>query len=232
MLTDKELLQELKSLGSEQTRKTYKRHGVGHKQFGVSYANLGKLQKKIKIDHDLAGKLWTSRVHDAQILATMISDPAKMTAKEIDAWAKSFSNYVLTDAVAALVGKTPLAPKKAEQWSKSKEEWLGSAGWLILSGLAARDAELSDSFFLPYLDTIQSDIHKRKNRLRYAMNGALISIGARNSSLQKEALAVDAKIGKVEVDRGDTGCKTPDAANYIRKMVERKEQSQSKAAKA
>lgn len=232
MLTDKEVLQELKSLGNEQTRKTYKRHGVGDKQFGVSYSNLGKLQKKIKTDHNLAGKLWASGVHDAQILATMIADPGKMTAKEIDTWSKSLSNYVLTGAVAGLVGKTFLARQKAAQWSKSKEEWLGSAGWQILSGLASRDTELPDSFFLPYLDTIESDIHKRKNRVRHAMNGALISIGARNSSLQKKALSVAAKIGKVEVDHGETGCKTPDAANYMRKIVERKEQSQSKAAKA
>jgi 3-methyladenine DNA glycosylase AlkD len=232
VLTDKEVLQELKGLGNEQTRKTYKRHGVGDKQFGVSYSNLGKLQKKIKTDHDLAGKLWASGVHDAQILATMIADPGKMTAKETDTWSKSLSNYVLTDALSGLVSKTPLARKKAEQWSKSKEEWLGSAGWQILSGLASRDTELPDSFFLPYLDTIESDIHKRKNRVRHAMNGALISIGARNSSLQKKALAVAARIGRVEVDHGDTGCKTPDAANYMRKIVERKEQSQSKAAKA
>ena len=46
------------------------------------------------------------------------------------------------------------------------------------------------------------------------MNGALIAIGARNSSLQKKALAVAANIGKVEVDHGDTGCKTPGAADF------------------
>jgi len=231
-MTERQVLQELEALGNEQTRKTYRRHGVSGKQYGVSFANLGNLQKKIKTDHDLAGKLWASGVHDAQVLATMIADPTKMTAKEIDTWSKSLSNYVLTDVLAGLVSKTPLSRKKAEQWSKSKEEWLGSAGWQILNWLAARDAELPDGFFLPYLDTIQSAIHTRRNRVRYAMNGALISIGARNGSLRKKALAVAAKIGKVEVDHGDTGCKTPDAANYIRKIVERKEQSQSKAAKA
>lgn len=231
-MTDRQMLQKLEALGNEQTRKTYRRHGVSGKQYGVSFANLGKLQKKIKTDHDLAGKLWKSGVHDAQILATMIADPAKMTTQEMDTWAKSLSNYVITDALAGLIAKTPLARKKAEQLSKSKEEWLGSAGWQILCNMALRDAELPDSYFLPYLDTIQSDIHRRKNRVRYAMNGALIAIGARNISLQKKALAVAAKIGKVEVDHGDTGCKTPDAADYIRKMVGRKEQLQSKAAKA
>ena len=232
MSTAKDLLQKLETLGNEQTRKTYMRHGITGKQYGVSYANLGKLQKKIKTSHHLAGQLWESGVHDAQILATMIADPAKLTAREIDTWSKGLSNYVITDAVAGLVGKSPLAQKKAEQWIKSKDEWLASAGWQVLSALANRDAELPDNYFLSYLDAIQSHIHNRPNRVRHAMNGSLISIGARNSRLRKNALAVAAKIGKVEVDHGDTGCKTPDAANYIRKMAKRKEQLQSKAAKA
>jgi hypothetical protein len=35
-MNDRDVLSELESLGSEQTRKTYKRHGVGDKQFGVT----------------------------------------------------------------------------------------------------------------------------------------------------------------------------------------------------
>ena len=54
------------------------------------------------------------------------------------------------------------------------------------------------------------------------MNGALISIGGSNPALQKKALAAAGRIGKVQVDHGDTGCKTPDAASYILKMAERR----------
>ena len=228
-MDERQVLSELESLGTEQTRKTYQRHGVGEKQFGVSYAGLGKLQKKIKTDHALAQKLWASGNHDAQILATMIADPKDMRSKEIDTWAKSLSNYLITDALSGLVSKTPLAQEKAASWTKSKDEWIGSAGWQIVSGLALRDASLPDSFFQPYLETIEADVHKRKNRVRHAMNGALIGIGSRNSKLEKLALPVAAKIGKVEVDHGDTGCKTPDAASYIRKTVAHKEAKGAKA---
>ena len=54
------------------------------------------------------------------------------------------------------------------------------------------------------------------------MNNALIAIGGRNAKLKKLALAAAKKIGKVEVDHGDTSCKTPDAAAYINKMWARK----------
>ena len=40
--------------------------------------------------------------------------------------------------------------------------------------------------------------------------GALIAIGCR-ASMTERAIAVARKIGKVEVDHGETGCKTPDA---------------------
>lgn len=50
-----------------------------------------------------------------------------------------------------------------------------------------------------------------------AMNSALIAIGCRNAKLEKLAVAAAKRIGPVEVDHGDTSCKTPDAVAYIAK---------------
>ncbi len=61
-MNETEVLQELKALGTEQNRKVYRRHGVGENLHGVSFANLGKLKKKIKIDHELAERLWEGRL--------------------------------------------------------------------------------------------------------------------------------------------------------------------------
>gem|GEM_PF-4307167 len=47
------------------------------------------------------------------------------------------------------------------------------------------------------------------------MNGALITIGLLNDRLEKKAIEVARKIGKVIVDHGDTDCKTPDTLEYI-----------------
>jgi hypothetical protein len=51
------------------------------------------------------------------------------------------------------------------------------------------------------------------------MNQAVIGIGVRNDALRRLAVAAAKRIGKVEVDHGETGCKTPDAAAYIEKTV-------------
>jgi hypothetical protein len=66
---------------------------------------------------------------------------------------------------------------------------------------------------------VESKIHTSKNWVKYAMNNALINIGVRNSVLEKKAIAAAKRIGVVEVDHGETGCKTPDAAAYIKKTA-------------
>ena len=54
------------------------------------------------------------------------------------------------------------------------------------------------------------------------MNGELISIGAFKPALRKRAIEAAKRIGKVEVDHGETSCKTPDEAPYIEKASKRK----------
>jgi 3-methyladenine DNA glycosylase AlkD len=220
-MTAKAILSELEALGSAQTRKIYKRHGVGDNQYGVSYANLKTLKKKIKVDHNAALQLWATGNHDARILATMIADPKQADESLLDAWADDLSNYVVTDAFAGYAGKTAFLHQKMEAWIGSDDEWKGHAGWNLLSFLTTKGEALPDDFFEPYLTIIARDIHTRKNRVRYAMNTALISIGMRSDALEQKAVAVAEQTGTVEVDHGETGCKTPDAASYIRKSRER-----------
>jgi len=220
-----EVIKTLKEMGTEQNRKVYRRHGVREKMFGVSYANQNALRKKIGQDHDLALKLWATANHDAMVLATMIADPELADASLLEKWAKDLDSYVLSDALAGYTAKTRFLQKKMEQWGKSKGEWIGRTGWLLLAKLAMRDEDFPDSYFQKHLRTIQREIHTRKNRVRDAMNSALIAIGIRNARLQVLALAAARKIGKVEVDHGETGCKTPDAAAYIAKTVKRRKNS-------
>ncbi len=222
-----EVMKQLEGFGSEQTRKTYGRHGVKNEMFGVSFAHLGALTKKIKSNHELALKLWATGNHDAQILATMIADTQLMNATLLEEWAKSLSNYPMADAFAKLAAQTPLAQKKFEKWMNAKNEWLSYAGWLMLAQ-SVKNQELPDAYFENHLATIERDIQVRQNRVKHAMNMALIAIGTRNDKLQKQALAVAKRIGKVVVDHGDTSCKTPEAADYILKVTEHRKKRVAK----
>lgn len=224
----KEAMKALEAMGTAQNRKVYTRHGVGRKMFGVSYANLGKLKKAIKTDHALAKKLWSSKNHDARILATMVADPSMIKSSDLDAWAKDLDNYIVADAFSSLVAKTEYARNKMKKWIRSRGEWTGAAGWNLVATMAMQVEELSDGVFDQYLDTIQSRIHGSKNRVRHAMIMALIAIGMRNGKLEKKALAVNHRIGFVDVDHGDTGCRTPDPDNYIKRAKARRKKQKKK----
>ncbi|MEA2599279.1 MAG: hypothetical protein QOF89_271 [Acidobacteriota bacterium] len=208
----------LKSLGKEQTRKTYRRHGAGEDVYGVNTPDLKSLQKKIKVDQALAGELWRSGNHEARILATMIADPQKLDGATLDAWAAGLDNYPETGYLAGLVARSPAAREVMARWIDSDGEWIASAGWAVLSHLVA-SGEISDAEAEAFLERIERDLHGSKNRVRHQMNGALIAIGGYRPALQAKALAAGGRIGKVEVDHGDTDCKTPDAAGYIKKMA-------------
>src|SRR5262247_634761 len=86
-MTLAEVMTALEEAGSEQTRKTYARHGAVGPLFGVSFAVLKTLVKRIGVDHELALALWDTGNFDARNLAVKIADPARMTPKDLDRWA-------------------------------------------------------------------------------------------------------------------------------------------------
>ncbi len=69
------VMRELEKAGSAQTRKTYPRHGAAEPMFGVSFATLKVLLKRIGVDHELALALWDTGNFDARNLAVKIADP-------------------------------------------------------------------------------------------------------------------------------------------------------------
>ena len=231
-MTKTEVMKELKANGTAQNRKVYRRHGMRGKLFGVSYAVLGKLKKRIKADQSLAEQLWATDNQDARALATMIADTSKITARTLDAWAKDVDNRGLAAALSNVAAAAPSAKARMENWTVSGDEMIAWAGWHTLASMAREDNGLPDAYFSKYLQTIESKIHTSKNWVKYAMNNALINIGVRNPALEKKAIAAARRIGGVEVDHGETGCKTPDAAAYIKKTAAHHRKKAKKARKA
>jgi len=218
-------LQALKEAGTEQTRKTYRRHGVLGKQYGVKYGDLGKLVKQIKTNTKLALSLWNSGIHDARVLATMIADSSELSREQLANWATETDNDVLAGGVAQCASKHPEAWALVKEWSESDEDLVSAAGFATICPLTRSKDVPATKELSAWIRQIRDTIHDRPNRTRYAMNGALIALGLVNEPLQKQALAAAKKIGKVDVDHGDTACKTPDAEAYILKAAERQKKA-------
>lgn len=215
------VLKTLKQLGNPNTAKIYARHGVVEETFGVPYAALSKVVKKLGTDHALAIELWASQNHDARVLATKIVPLSSATPDLLSSWLGESSNYVINDAISGVAATLPTAEQVAMQWMRSSDEWVSAAGWNVIAILAT-DGAVATPLARKLFGRIRKGIGRAKNRTRHSMNNALIAIGGSNDELTQEALDVAREIGVVEVDHGKTGCKTPDATSYISKMVERK----------
>lgn len=221
-MTLAEVMRDLESMGTEQNRKIYRRHGLGDNIFGVSFANLSKVAKTIKKDNALAIELWMTGNADARNLATMIVDTKTIPSEALMAWIQSVDSYVHADLLGAKVAaKHADAAKMMMKCMKAKPDFTQQVGWDI-AGALSMAGQIPDAEADGLLTAIEKSIHKAPNRTRHAMNGAVIAIGLRGPAFKKKAIATARRIGKVEVDHGETGCVTPDAESYILKAAARK----------
>jgi 3-methyladenine DNA glycosylase AlkD len=213
----RETMSALENAGSAQTRKTYARHGAPEPMFGVSFATLKSLYKRIRVDQELAQALWDTGNFDARNLAVKIADPAAISSRELDRWAATPAGRMCGGYVAHLAAESPHSHAKAAKWLAASDEHTRFAAWSLVAAMAMIDQATPDAWFAERLAQIEKTIHAAPNTHCAAMNQAMICIGCRNQSLRKAAVAAAGRIGAVEIDHGDTDCTTPDAAASIEK---------------
>ena len=218
-----EVMAILEKLGTEQTRKTWARHGAKGPMFGVLFGELFKLMKRIDVDHELARELWATGNVDARNLAMKIADPLTMTPDELDRWAIENPMRMCSLYVATLAAEGPHARNKVREWLSSSNERLRASGWTLLGRLSDLDESFPEDQLLCGVEVIEKSIHSAPNDVKNDMNRALITIGCRSFAMRKAVLAAAKRIGEVTVDHGDTACKTPDVAQTVEKMWARSE---------
>jgi len=216
-MTLAEAMSALEKAGSEQTRKTYARHGAVGPMFGVSFATLKTMLKRIKVDHELALALWDTGNLDARNLALKIADPARMAPADLDRWAGTQVPRLCGGYVAHLAAEGPHAGSRFEAWRAGRNEATRCNGWLLVGAMAMRHEDVPDAWFAKRLLEIEESIQSSPNALREAMLNALIAIGCRSAALRKAVTAAAKRIGKIEIDQGDTACKTPEPGPTLEK---------------
>jgi 3-methyladenine DNA glycosylase AlkD len=221
MNTVTQVMAELKKKGTAQTRKTFHRHGAPANCFGVKVGDLKVIAKKIKGNQALACELYDTGNADAMYLAGIVADGSQMTKRQLESWAKGASWHMVAECtVPGVATENPHAQTLAMKWIKSKQESIASCGWSTYGGIIATtpDEDLDLGEIRQLLKRVEQEIKKAPNRVKYTMNGFVIAVGGYVKPLAKQAKETARKIGKVEVDMGDTACKVPDALSYIAKM--------------
>ncbi|MBN1761985.1 MAG: DNA alkylation repair protein [Methanomicrobia archaeon] len=195
-----EILDRLKALSDPKAVEGMARFGITPENtYGVSIPNLRKIAKELGTDHHLAQELWSSGIHEAKILASMIDDPEEVTEVQMERWIKDFDSWDICDQCCSnLFDKTDLAYQKAVEWSAQEEEFVKRAGFVLMAALAVHDKKAEDRAFLQFLPLIKRESTDARNFVKKAVNWALRQIGKRTIVLNTKAIETAKEIWEFE----------------------------------
>jgi 3-methyladenine DNA glycosylase AlkD len=213
--TVRRALAELKRRGEKRNVEGMARFGIRAKKVcGVSKPQLDAIAKSIGKNHDLGLALWETGLHDARILAVLISQPERVTPGQMEKWVRDFDNWDVCDGSCChlFVDAAP-AWEKAFAWSSRKNEFEKRAGFALAAYLAVHDKDAGDAAYRNFLKVIEREAWDERNFVRKAVNWALRNIGKRNRRLNREAIATADRIR-----REGTGAGRWIAADALREL--------------
>jgi 3-methyladenine DNA glycosylase AlkD len=222
--TAKDVVEELRVLGTEGYRKVLRNHGVPDPLFGVKVEHLKKIEKRVKKNYRLALDLYDTGIYDARYLAGLIADETQMTETDLRHWlATADCGAVCEYVVARVAAETEHGRDLAREWIDAADENAASTGWATLASIVSitEDADLDLDELKGLLERVGTSIHAQPNRVRYAMNGFVIAAGCSVKALTALAIKTGKAVGEVEVDMGKTACKVPFAPDYIQVVKDR-----------
>ena len=219
-MTLKETLKQLEALGHEKVRAQNSRHGAGDNQFGVSLGGIRGLAKKCRTNHALALSLWDTGIVDAQFLATLLIEPNKLSAGELDRMVRTISFSRVADWFNAyVVAKHPDKEALREGWLAADDRWAARSGWHLAAEGVTKDPDGLDLSAL--LDRIEAEMADAAPEVQWTMNNTLAAIGIHAPGLRTRAIAIGEKLGIYRDYPVSKGCTSPFAPIWIHEMVRR-----------
>lgn len=212
-----DVLSELKALEDPKIRAVNQRHG---NDIGVNLSKLRAIAKRLKTQHEFAAELWATGDSQARLVAILISSPKKYTAEQLDAMLREarvpkvhdwFVNYILK--------KNPESEDRRILWMDDVDEVVASAGWSLTSHAVTQHAAnlgLSD-----LLDRIEAEMQLAPDRLQWAMNECLATIGIHHPEHRARAIAIGERLEVLKDYPTAPNCTSPYAPIWINEMVSR-----------
>jgi 3-methyladenine DNA glycosylase AlkD len=203
-MTAPEILAALRAQADAKNVAGMARYGISTAgTLGVPMPVIRRLARQAGRSHSLAAELWASGIHEARILATIVDQPARVTRRQMNQWARDFDSWDAGDqACLNLFRYTPFAWPMAAEWAGAKREFVRRAGFALMAGLAAKAAaktnDAPDEDFEALLPLIAGAATDPRNMVKKAVNWALRAIGKRNPHLRRAAIAAAENIRAID----------------------------------
>ncbi len=188
----REALAWLDRKGTKRNREGLARYGItAPKAFGVAVSAIQQLGKRLGRDHELALALWETGWYEARMLTAFVDEPERVTAAQMDRWARDFDNWGICDTLCFhLFDRTPHAWKKVAPWSRRDEEFVKRAGFALLACLALHDKQTGAAPFLKSLALIERAAGDGRNFVKKGVSWALRLVGRRSPKVYTAAVAL------------------------------------------
>jgi 3-methyladenine DNA glycosylase AlkD len=195
-MTAPEIVAALRAQADQKNVAGMARYGISASgTLGVPMPVIRRLARQAGRSHSLAAELWASGIHEARILATIVDDPARVTRRQMNRWARDFDSWDVCDqACQNLFRYTPFAWTIAAEWAGARREFVRRAAFALMAGLAVKAKDASDEPFEALLPLIVLAATDERNLVKKAVNWALRAIGKRNPQLRRTAIAAAEKI--------------------------------------
>lgn len=164
-------------------------------RLGLSMPAMRRIAKALGHDHALALALWDTGIPDARIVAGMVAEPARLTSRQMDVWARGFRSWDVCDQVCGSAFlSSPLAWRKVPVWAAHPGEFVRRAAFSLLATLAVHDKAASDERFAAALPLIEAAAGDERNYVKKSVNWALRNIGKRSPTLNAAAIGAAKRI--------------------------------------
>jgi 3-methyladenine DNA glycosylase AlkD len=168
---------------------------VGQHLLGIAVVQLRAIAKRTGRNHALAEELWASGIFEARILAALVAEPARVTRRQANSWARDFECWADCDGLCIhLFRKTSFASDLAIAWSRRREELVKRAGFTMMATLAVHDKTAGNQVFRSYLARVREEATDERHDVKKGVNWALPQIGKRNQFLNREAIRMAKRI--------------------------------------
>lgn len=167
--------------------------------FGIAVGDLRKYAKQLGRSHELAAALWETGWYEARMLAAFIDEPDRVTAAQMDRWARDFDNWAICDTVCFhLFDRTPFAWKRLAPWARRRDEFVRRSAFAMLASLTVHDKLADDALFADGLTLVEAAAEDERNFVKKSVNWALRSVGKRSPALHAMALVLAARLAASE----------------------------------
>jgi len=212
-----EVMAELAALEDRKIRLANQRHGDDH---GGNLGRLRDLAKRLKTQHELARRLWTTGDSAARLLAILICRPKAFERGELDAMLRAARSPKVQDwLVNYVVNKSPHAEQLRVAWSADPDPAFASAGWALTTERVIRNPDDLDLAAL--LEAIEANMKAAPPRLQWAMNECLGQIGIEHAEHRDRVIDIGERLGVLKDYPTPPGCTSPFVPIWVGEMVRR-----------